>query len=247
MNSTITELHRRKSVRVYRDIPIAEAEKRAILEAALQAPTAGNMALYTILDITDPEKKAALAKSCDNQPFIATAPMVLIFCADYRRWYDAFCLYEQEVREPDLGDLFLSQADALIAAQNAVVAAESLGIGSCYIGDITENYEYHKELLNLPRYVVPAAMLCFGYPTHQQQERPKPRRFDLEDMVHENGYDMEKSAAMPRMLSRQTGKTGDDLADWICRFCKRKWNSDFSREMSRSCRRMAEHWCGDKE
>ena len=247
MNSTIEQLHRRKSVRVYEDRPIAPDVKRAILEAALQAPTAGNMALYTILDITDQAKKNALAKSCDNQPFIATAPMVLIFCADYRRWYDTFCLYEQEVRQPAMGDLFLAQADALIAAQNAVVAAESLGVGSCYIGDITENYEFHRELLNLPRYVAPAAMLCFGYPTRQQQERVKPARFALEDMVHENGYHAEKAAQMPRMLSGQTGRTGEELADWIRRFCKRKWNSEFSEEMSRSCTEMVKYWCEEKE
>lgn len=247
MNSTIEQLHRRKSVRVYEDRPIEPDVKRAILEAALQAPTAGNMALYTILDITDQEKKNALAKSCDNQPFIATAPMVLIFCADYRRWYDTFCLFQQEVRKPALGDLFLSQADALIAAQNAVVAAESLGVGSCYIGDITENYEYHRELLGLPQYVAPAAMLCFGYPTQQQKDRTKPARFRVEDMVYENGYDPQKAAAMPRMLSQQTGKENEELADWIRRFCKRKWNSDFSREMSRSCARIARHWCGDEE
>ena len=247
MNEVLQQLHDRKSVRVYEDRPIAPEVKKAILEAAIQAPSAGNMALYTILDITDPEKKAALAKSCDNQPFIATAPMVLIFCADYRRWYDTFCRYEAQVRSPGMGDLFLAQADALIAAQNAVVAAESLGIGSCYIGDITENYEYHRQLLNLPQYVVPAAMLCFGYPTRQQAERVKPNRFRPEDMVHENGYDMEKSADMPRMLSGQTGRTGDELAEWIRRFCKRKWNSEFSIEMSRSCAVIAEHWCGDKE
>ena len=247
MNQVIQQLHQRKSVRVYEDRPIGSEEKRAILEAALQAPSAGNMSLYTILDITDQEKKNALAKSCDNQPFIATAPMVLIFCADYRRWYDTFCLYEEKVRKPGMGDLFLAQADALIAAQNAVVAAQSLGIGSCYIGDITENYEYHRELLNLPRYVAPAAMLCFGYPTRQQLERTKPARFRVEDMVHENGYDPEKSAAMPGMLACRNVQEGGKLADWIRRFCKRKWNSEFSIEMSRSCARITEHWCGDKE
>ena len=247
MNRVIQQLHQRKSVRVYEDRPIGPEEKRAILEAALQAPTAGNMALYTILDITDQNKKNALAKSCDNQPFIATAPMVLIFCADYRRWYDTFCQYEEQVRKPGMGDLFLAQADALISAQNAVVAAQSLGIGSCYIGDITENYEYHRELLNLPQYVAPAAMLCFGYPTQQQLERPKPARFRVEDMVHENGYDREKSASMPRMLADQTGRDGESLADWVRRFCKRKWNSEFSIEMSRSCAWIAAHWCGDEE
>ena len=167
MNEIIRSLYDRKSVRVFEDRPIEEEVKQAILASAIQAPTAGNMALYTILDITDPEIKDKLAVSCDNQPFIATAPMVLVFCADYRRWYDVFCKYVPKVRKPDMGDLFLAEADTLIAAQNAVVAAHSFGLGSCYIGDITENYEYHKELLNLPKYVVPAAMLCIGYPTTQ--------------------------------------------------------------------------------
>ena len=127
MNEVLQQLHDRKSVRVYEDRPIAPEVKQAILEAAIQAPTAGNMALYTILDITDPAMKAKLAVSCDNQPFIATAPMVLIFCADYRRWYDVFCNHVAEVRKPAMGDLFLAQADTLIAAQNAVVAAHSFG------------------------------------------------------------------------------------------------------------------------
>ena len=188
MNEVIRQLHERKSVRVYEDRAIEDEVKTAILEAAIQAPSAGNMALYTILDITDPEMKRKLSVSCDNQPFIATAPMVLIFCADYRRWYDVFCAHVEEVRKPGMGDLFLAQADTLIAAQNAVVAAHSFGLGSCYIGDITENYEYHRELLGLPQYVVPAAMVCFGYPTQQQKERAKPQRAAMRHVVHENAY-----------------------------------------------------------
>jgi len=244
MNEIIRSLHERKSVRVFEERPIDDAKKAAILEAAIQAPTAGNMALYTILDITDQSIKDALVKSCDNQPFIATAPLVLIFCADYRRWYDVFCEFVDEVRKPGMGDLFLAQADTLIAAQNAVVAAQSLGIGSCYIGDITENFEFHQELLNLPQYVVPTAMLVMGYPTEQQKNRVKPTRFQLEDMVHENGYSMEKSGRMADMLAGQTGKEGEELADYVRRFCKRKWNSEFSQEMSRSCTEIVKHWIG---
>ena len=245
MNEILRSLYDRKSVRVFEDRPVEEAVKRSVLEAALQAPTAGNMALYTILDITDPEKKAALSKSCDNQPFIATAPVVLIFCADYRRWYDVFCRYVDQVRKPDMGDLFLAEADAIIAAQNAVVAAQSLGLGSCYIGDITENFEYHQKLLGLPQYVVPAAMLVMGYPTEQQKTRQKPARFTVEDMVHENSYDMAKSGRMAAMLSGQNGKEGEALADYVVRFCKRKWNSEFSREMSRSCTEMVKDWINE--
>ena len=243
MNEVLQQLHERKSVRVYEDRAVEPEVKQAILEAAIQAPSAGNMALYTILDITDPDIRQKLSVSCDNQPFIATAPVVLIFCADYRRWYDVFCDHVEEVRKPDMGDLFLAEADTLIAAQNAVVAAHSLGLGSCYIGDITENYEYHKKLLNLPRYVVPAAMLCIGYPTAQQLSRPKPPRHAAADLVHENGYSMEKTHAMARMLAQQQGKEGEELTDWLNRFCKRKWNSEFSKEMSRSCTEMVKDWC----
>ena len=243
MNEIIRSLYERKSVRVFEDRPVEADVKKAVLEAAIQAPSAGNMALYTILDITDPEKKACLAKSCDDQPFIATAPVVLIFCADYRRWYDVFCRHVEEVRKPGMGDLFLAQADAIIAAQNAVVAAQSLGLGSCYIGDITENFEYHQKLLSLPQYVVPASMLVMGYPTRQQKERTKPARFSAEDMVHENGYDLEKSARMEAMLTGQNGREGDELRNYIARFCDRKWNSGFSREMSRSCTEMVKDWC----
>jgi nitroreductase len=247
MNEVLRQLHERKSVRVYEDRPIEPEVKQAILDAAIQAPSAGNMALYTILDITDPEMKQKLSVSCDNQPFIATAPMVLIFCADYRRWYDVFCAHVDQVRKPGMGDLFLAEADAIIAAQNAVVAAQSLGVGSCYIGDITENFEFHKELLKLPQYVVPAAMLCIGYPTEQQLRRPKPKRHQVSDLVHENGYSMEKSGAMPEMLSRQWENQGEALLEQLRRFCARKWNSAFSEEMSRSCRAMVESWLKDEE
>lgn len=246
MNDIIRSLHERKSVRAYEDRPLDPAHKQAILEAALQAPTAGNMSLFTILDITDPALKERLSVTCDNQPFIATAPLVLIFCADYRRWYDVFCANVDEVRAPSYGDFMLATADALIAAQNAVVAAESLGLGSCYIGDITENYETHREMLHLPQYVVPAAMLCIGYPTEQQRRRPKPPRFSTADLVQENGYRRAEPDAVARMLADREGMTPEYFEGWIQRFCTRKWNSDFSVEMSRSCRAMLEDWCGEK-
>ena len=80
------------------------------------------------------------------------------------------------MRKPQEGDLFLACNDALIAAQTAVVAAESLGIGSCYIGDIMENYEAHRDLFGLPQYVFPICLLCFGYPTQGQMQRPMTPR-----------------------------------------------------------------------
>ena len=177
MNDVLHQLRARKSVRAYLEKPIAPDDKRAILEAACAAPTAGNQQLYTILDITDQQLKDTLAETCDHQPFIAQAPLVLIFCADCQKWYDAFAAGGCQPRKPGVGDLLLACSDANIAAQNAVTAAWSLGIGSCYIGDVMEQCETHRRLLHLPDYVFPAAMVVFGYPPPRQKagERPPPR------------------------------------------------------------------------
>lgn len=232
MNEILNALHRRKSVRVFTDAPVDAALKTQILEAAVQAPTAGNQQLYTILDITDQALKDALAESCDHQPFIAKAPVVLIFCADCRKWYDAYVEAGCTPRAPGAGDLLLAVDDALIAAQNAVVAADSLGLGSCYIGDIMERRAFHQQLLSLPRWVFPAAMLVLGWPTAQQQARPKPERVDLGYVVHENGYQPLDGPALRAMLAGHTG--AQDWDGWVRAFHARKYDSDFSREMSRS-------------
>jgi len=232
MNNTIRELLARKSVRVYTDEPIPADAKEAILLSAVNAPTAGNQQLYTIIDVTDQALKDGLAESCDHQPFIATGKMVLIFCADCRKWYEGFHAAGAEPRNPGVGDLLLAVSDATIAAQNAVVAAESLGIGSCYIGDIMEQCEMHREMLHLPEYVFPCCMLVFGYPTQQQMDRPKPERAAMQHIVHENAYRDMDSAELRQLFSPKAGQRS--FEDWMQAFCTRKYNSDFSREMTRS-------------
>ena len=234
MHPVIQSLYDRKSVRAYTEQEIPEEAVRQIVTAAAQAPTAGNQQLYTILRITDPEKKHRLSISCDNQPFIERAKLILVFCADCLKWYRAFQAAGCEPRKPDAGDLLLAVSDANIAAQNAVTAASALGIGSCYIGDIMENAEIQREILNLPRYVFPAAMVVFGYPTEQQQIREKPHRFDLRYIVHENSYHELNDDEVKDMFAERTSSRS--FEEWMKAFCSRKYNSDFAREMSRSVR-----------
>ena len=90
MNEIIKSLYDRKSVRVFEDRPIPADMKKTILEMAAQAPSAGCQQLYTIIDVTDQAIKDALADFCDHQPFIAKADMVEVFCADCKKWYDAY-------------------------------------------------------------------------------------------------------------------------------------------------------------
>ena len=120
----------------------------------------------------------------------------MVFLADVQRWYDYYRISNveeycrrtgMEYREPNLSDLFISVSDALIAAQNVVIAAESLGIGSCYIGDVMENYEIHRELLGLPEYAFPIAMLCLGYYPDDHKPIVRPR-FDQQYFVFEEKY-----------------------------------------------------------
>ena len=238
MNPIIESLYRRKSVRAYTENEISEEEVLTILTAAAQAPSPGNQQLYTILRVTDPALKHRLSISCDNQPFIEKAKLVLVFCADCLKWYRAFLEGGCDARKPDVGDLMLAVSDANIAAQNAVVAAESLGIGSCYIGDIMENIETQQEILGLPRYVFPAVMLVFGYPTEQQKARPKPERVDLRYIVHENSYHELSGAELREMFAGKAGARSYE--EYMQAFCARKYNSDFSREMSRSVRKFLE-------
>ena len=251
-NPILQSLWDRKSTRVFLEKPITKEAQEIILGAAMQAPTAGNQMLYTILQITDQNLKERLAETCDHQPFIAKAPLVLVFLADFQRWYDAFASAGCHPRLPAEGDLMLAVADACIAAQNSVVAAQSLGIGSCYIGDILEQVEIHRELLDLPDYVMPAAMVVYGYPTDQQQNRKKPERFapalSRSFFDHQVVYAVRLEQAerlVPEFFESEHEKwfceraerekqTDFSYPSYMDAFCKRKYLSAFSREMSRS-------------
>ena len=233
-NEVVKNLFERKSVRIFEDRPISPEDRLTILQAACQAPTAGNQQLYTILEITEPALKKRLSVTCDNQPFIADAPLVLLFGADCQKWYDAYRYAGCPPRHPSAGDLMLAVEDSSLAAQNAVTAAWSLGIGSCYIGDIMEHCELHRELFQLPPYVFPAVMLVLGYPTARQRERTKPARCPLDSIVMENTYRKMDRDALYQMFSHKSGQ--QSYEDWMTAFCNRKYNSDFSREMGRSVR-----------
>jgi nitroreductase len=256
MNQVMEVLMKRKSVRAFEEREVSAEVRAEILKATLRAPTAGNLMLYSILDITDQQVKDKLAVTCDHQPFIARAPMVWVFLADYQRWYDYFlasgveelCTRRgQALEKPSESDLFLACCDAIIAAQNAVIAAESFGLGSCYIGDIMEQYETHRELLDLPSYVFPIGMVVFGYPTQQQKERELTSRFDEKFIVFENKYHRLGKADFDEMFAARPlprGKAMEGIDNLGQAIYLNKFSADFSIEMRRSVREMLKAWSG---
>ena len=256
MNQTLNLIKNRMSLRRYEDRPIEKKDLDLILEAAMRAPTAGNMMMYSILVIKNEDKRKRLSETCDNQPFIAKAPISLIFLADMQRIYDYFtyCDVEKfckeknrEYRKPALASLFLSISDALIAAQNAVVAAESLGIGSCYIGDVMENYEIHREILNLPDRVFPIGMLCLGY-YPQDSKRIISSRFDKKYIVFNEEYKQLRDEDFKEMYrereKRVSPKNVYGAENFGQLLYSRKFGSEFFEEMERSVGVILEHWKG---
>ena len=225
--NTLELLAKRQSLRVYDDRPVPKDVRRTVLEAAISAPTAGALMLYAMIEIDDQNLKDELAVTCDNQPFIAKAPWVVVFAADYHRlWNDWEKQGLTSVRKPGAGDLFLACADAIIAAQTAVVAAGAMGLGSCYIGDIIENAERHIELLKLPEYVFPAAMLCFGYPPEGFSRAMTPR-LPLETVLHKDTYSFKDQGDAGASQSQKGYK---------------KFNAEFSQEMTRSAEVWLKRW-----
>jgi len=250
VNETLAIIEARCSTRVYDPSPLTEAEKQAIVHAAVRAPTGGNLMLYSIIEIEEQAIKDRLAETCDDQPFIAKAPWVLLFVADFQKWTDLFAVSDVESVQgvvhrstPGLGDLMLACSDALIAAQNAVIAAESLGIGSCYIGDIMEQAEVHAELLDLPNHTFPIAMLCFGRPGTERRTVPRY----AENLVHRDRYRRlseselhDLSDGLQRVHAPHGLKPG--LANYGQAVYERKYTPDYMREMNRSVERWIERW-----
>jgi nitroreductase len=257
MNQTLDVIMKRRSIRTYSEEAITDDVKNTILEATLRAPTAGNMMLYSIIEIDSQEFKDKLSETCDHQPFIAKAPWVLLYLADFQRQYDYFdyCEVPRLCRErsipyrtPETADLMLACCDALIAAQTTVLAAESLGIGSCYIGDIMENYEAHRDLFMLPKYVFPIALLCLGRPARELSEKGRSSRFNQEYIVYKNTYrrlghdNFERMYApleTPPGESRKYYQGAENIGQSIY---LRKTSAAFSLEMIRSVKVMLDNW-----
>ncbi len=258
MNSVIEQLLTRRTHRSFSKEPITKEHLHLIQEATLRSPSAGNMMFYSVIDVQDQSIKEQLAVLCDNQPMIGTAPLVWVFLADVRKWENYYhqsgsVAHGESIgvsyRRPGAGDLLLAYNDALIAAQSAVVAADSLGIGSCYIGDILENFEQVSQLLELPQYTAVATMLIFGYPKNpnplpQPSLRCPSDAIFMKDKYKEPTlsdveYAFKEQEQRLRDQQRLPFENSGTISDY---YYFRKHTSDFMREMNRSAQKIIEFW-----
>lgn len=184
-NETMKLLIERASCRNFSDKQISPDVLRHILKAGVHAPTAGNLQPYSIVKIENPESKEELAKLC-TQSFIGKAPVLLMFCLDWHRnerW--ASLEVAPFTATSSFRHFWTSFQDVVICAQNICTAADSMGLGSVYIGSVLECFTEIQDMLKLPRGVFPVVLLCLGYP----ETRPLPRKkLGVDLVVHSERY-----------------------------------------------------------
>ena len=176
LNSTLETLLSHKSIRHYLDKPLPDGTLELLIAAAQSAASSSNLQLWSVVAVTDSERKQRLSALASNQSQITQAPLFLVWLADVSRLDSIMTADGLDTQGLYQLDLFLiAIIDAALAAQNAVIAAESLGLGTVYIGALRNNVTRVAEELQLPNGVFPVFGLCVGYPNAEKKIAVKPR------------------------------------------------------------------------
>jgi FMN reductase (NADPH) len=213
MNETIELLLRHRSIRRFKQQAVEAEKVEAIIRSAQMAPTSSSIQAYSVIGVTDDSLRGKLAELSGNV-HVAQCPIFLVWCADLHRLGQACEAHGQTIVNDTVESFLLATVDTALAAQNAATAAESLGLGICYIGGIRNRIAEVAEVLAVPRLVYPVFGMCVGYPDQEPLVRP---RLPLKAVYHENRYDdrgtQEELAAYDEtyrdyLLERSGGKNG---------------------------------------
>jgi len=208
LNETMEVLTAHESVRAFQSKDIPANMLQAITVAARSAPTSSNLQAYSIIVVKEEQRKARLASLSGNQSFIKDAPVFLVFCADIYRLKHVTESQGYTFLSNTLEMFLLSSMDATLALQNALVAAESLGLGCVPVGSIRNNPKAVAEELGLPAGVFAVSGLSIGYEKEGMRRGVKPR-LPEQVTVHKEKYITENLDSLldkydKTMISRKT-------------------------------------------
>lgn len=173
MNDVFTLLQSHRSIRKFTDQPIDQETVEALVHAGQSAATSSFIQACTVIQVAQSPKRDQLASLAGNQAFVSQAPVFLVFCADMYRHKQA-CDQHHAAMQSGFTEQFLTASvDCSLFAQNVVVAAESLGLGICYVGALRNNIDAVSELLELPDLVYPVFGLCLGFPAQNPDVKPR--------------------------------------------------------------------------
>ncbi|MDQ1147299.1 FMN reductase (NADPH) [Bacillus sp. SORGH_AS 510] len=198
MNDMITTILNHRSIRQFEDTPLTEEQIKTIVLSAQAASTSSYIQAYSIIGVKDREKKKRLAELAGNQEYVEKNGHFFVFCADLYR-HTIIGKEEQKDVIPSIEGtekFMVGLIDASLAAQNAAIAAESLGLGICYIGGIRNNLEEVKRLLKTPERVIPLFGLAVGYPAKMNDQKP---RLPLEHVYHEDEYEQDMGVYLEQL------------------------------------------------
>lgn len=231
-NETMRLLFERASCRDYSDEKVPPEVLKAVLEAGTHAPTGGNLQPYSIIKIEDEANRRWFVE-LGGQKFIGEAPVLLLFCIDYRRlrrWA------ELEVAPftatSSFRHFWIGFQDTIMCAQNICTAADAMGLGSCYIGTVLEIFPELKEKFMLPDGVFPVVLLCLGYPKVEVLPRKK---LGVDVVVHDEGYrELENRELLDAFNEKYTGrdsrsvKITEDRLKTISEVCREVHDEEFA-------------------
>ncbi|OPX54166.1 nitroreductase [Oceanospirillum multiglobuliferum] len=181
MNPTIETILNHRSIRKFTDQVISSEHLSLIIDCARAASSSSHLQCVSIIRVTRAENRELLAEYAGNQSYVSSAAEFLVFCADFNR-------HQQIKPDAKLGfveQTLIGAVDSGLMAQNALLAAESMGLGGVYIGGLRNNPEKVCALLNLPEHVFPMFGLCLGYPDQVPEKKP---RLPVDLVLHQERY-----------------------------------------------------------
>ena len=187
MNEVINNMLAHRSIRSFTDRMVSDEDLDTIIRTVQAAPNWVNLQLVSMIAVKDTDRRQRFAELCGHQAHIAEAPVFLVFCADYHRVALACQEKGQTLDEvmQDIDTLLVGAHEVGIALEAAIVAAESLGLGTVPIGDVRKNAREVVQELQLPKYVFPMLGLCIGYPANVPGLKP---RFPKQTVFFEETY-----------------------------------------------------------
>lgn len=191
-SAVIAQQFAHKSVRKYLDEPVTDAQLELIVAAAQRASTSSNLQVWTVIAVRDAARKTRLSEMLGGRDYVAAAPVFLVWIADLAR-NDA--LMRAHGAEPEtlglIENTLISAIDVGIAAQNALLAAESLGLGGVFVGSLRNAPEAVCAELGLPRHSFPLVGMSIGVPDPSEGTGVRPR-LPLAGVLHHEVYDPER-------------------------------------------------------
>jgi nitroreductase len=221
MNNVIDLLKAHRSIRKYQDRQVDQKVIEELIRAGQCAATSSFIQACSVIQVNDATTRQEISHLAADQKYVIEAPVFLVFCADMQRHKLACDMHQAEMLSGFTEQFLTASVDCALFAQNLLVAAESIGLGGCYIGAIRNNIARVDELLNLPDKVYPVFGMCLGYPAQDPETKPRlPVEVILKQETYDDKKDRDLIATYDNKVrkyyrSRTDGKKDDSWSEQI--------------------------------